>query len=134
MIKGGVRDFVIDLEHCSMMDSTFLGTLTGAALSLRETCGSTLCVLNANEHNEHLLTTLGLDHILDLDREGTRWADERRQVCAELSRCGEGQAAPCKDEQARQVLDAHETLSKLNAANECRFRDVIQFLKDEAAA
>src|SRR6187399_3323713 len=31
MIEGGKRHFVVDLERCPIMDSTFLGTLTGAA-------------------------------------------------------------------------------------------------------
>lgn len=133
VIAAGTRDFVVDLERCPMMDSTFLGTLTGAALNLRESGGG-LSVLNANDKNVQLLTSLGLDHILDLDVDGTAWAAERRQVCKDLAQC-DGQTAPvCKEEQARQVLQAHQALTAANPDNECRFRDVIQFLEDELAA
>lgn len=134
VIAAGTKDFVVDLECCPMMDSTFLGTLTGAALNLRESGGGGLSILNANERNQHLLTSLGLDHILDLDIEGTSWLIERKQVCKELAQC-EGQTAPiCKEEQALQVLQAHEALTEANADNTCKFQDVIQFLKEELAA
>lgn len=134
VIATGMKDFVVDLELCPMMDSTFLGTLTGAALNLRESGGGGLSVLNANEKNQHLLTSLGLDHILDLDTDGTAWAVERRQVCEELAQC-DGQTAPvCKEEQARQVLQAHQALTEANADNLCKFRDVIRYLEEELGA
>lgn len=134
VIAAGTKDFVVDLERCPMMDSTFLGTLTGAALNLRASGGGGLSVLNANERNQHLLTSLGLDHILDLDVDGTAWAAERKLVCQELAQC-EGQTAPaCKEEQARQVLRAHQALTEANADNVCKFRDVIEFLQEELAA
>ena len=134
VIAEGTKDFVVDLERCPTMDSTFLGTLTGAALNLRESRGGGLSILNANERNQTLLTELGLHHILDLDVEGTAWVTERKKVSAELARC-EGQNNPvCQEEQARQVLEAHEALIEVNAGNECRFRDVIQFLQDDLAS
>ena len=134
VIATGTQEFVVDLERCPMMDSTFLGTLTGAALNLRESGGGGLSILNANARNQHLLTSLGLDHILELDVDGTAWMAERKLVCMELAQC-EGQTAPvCKEEQARQVLRAHQALTAANAENTCKFRDVIQFLEDELAA
>ena len=36
MVKEGNRFFVIDFQHCSSMDSTFLGILVGLALQLRK--------------------------------------------------------------------------------------------------
>jgi anti-sigma B factor antagonist len=134
VIASGTKDFVVDLDRCPMMDSTFLGTLTGAALNLRESGGGGLSVLNANERNQHLLTSLGLDHILELDVDGTAWAVERKLVGKELAQC-DGQTAPvCKEEQAKQVLQAHQALTEANPENACKFRDVIQFLEDELAA
>jgi len=125
----GVKDFVVDLERCPMMDSTFLGMLTGAALNLREAGGGTLSVLNANQRNLQLLTSLGLDHILDLDQDGHLWTEERRQACEALQHCGE--TNECKDAQTEHVLAAHLALAGVSAANECRFHDVIEFLEKE---
>lgn len=134
MMAKGTKNFVVDLERCPMMDSTFLGTLTGAALNLRETGGGRLSILNANQRNQQLLTSLGLDHILDVDREGTAWADERRQACVELSQCDGQPQAECKEQQAQHVLAAHQALAEANPANASRFRDVIQFLQEELEA
>ena len=39
VIRQGMRSLVVDLERCPMMDSTFLGMLTGTALDLREVGG-----------------------------------------------------------------------------------------------
>ena len=36
MVEDGNRFFVIDFQHCSSMDSTFLGILVGLALQLRK--------------------------------------------------------------------------------------------------
>ena len=36
MTNRGYREFVVDLHNCPLMDSTFMGTLTGVALRLRE--------------------------------------------------------------------------------------------------
>lgn len=130
IIAGGTRDLVVDLERCPMMDSTFLGTLTGTALNLLENGGGTLSVLNANPRNQQILTDLGLDHILDLDLEGTAWPAERREACAQLSTCGQ-RGADCKEEQTEHVLDAHRTLADVSHENRGRFRDVIHFLERE---
>lgn len=129
-IDSGVRDFVFDLDRCPMMDSTFLGTLTGVARDLRDCGGGTVTVLNVNARNQQLLSSLGLDHILDVDVDGSAWPDERRQAACELEHC----ASPgpiCKTEQAAHVLEAHQALCEANAANSSRFRDVIEFLEKE---
>lgn len=130
VIKGGMRDVVVDLERCPMMDSTFLGTITGAALRLRENNDGSLNVLNANQRNQHLLTSLGLDHILDLDVSGTAWPEERRQACMQLANCTE-RGASCKEEHTHHVLQAHQTLASLSGVNQGMFHDVIKFLETE---
>ena len=113
------------------MDSTFLGTLTGAALNLRNIDGGgKVSVLNANARNQQLLKSLGLDHILDVDREGTSYPVERKEVSEELGACKEDMGAN-KNEQATHVLEAHEALTMANAQNANRFRDVIEFLEKE---
>ena len=131
MMSRGKRHFVVDLERCPIMDSTFLGTLTGAALHLRETGGSgEVSIVNANARNQQLLASLGLDHILEVDRDGSRHSVERREVNSELS-CIESGMNCGKTEQAEHVLEAHEVLSSVNEQNAGRFRDVIEFLEKE---
>ncbi|GEP45010.1 hypothetical protein BGE01nite_43010 [Brevifollis gellanilyticus] len=126
----GTADLVVDLEHCPMMDSTFLGTLTGTAIHLMEQGKGSLSVLNANPRNQQLLNDLGLDQILHVDVEGTQWPDERKTVCDELACCQE-KGAECKEEQTQLVLNAHRMLSNVSRQNQSRFRDVIHFLEKE---
>ncbi|MBE2284301.1 MAG: STAS domain-containing protein [Prosthecobacter sp.] len=134
VISQGMTQLVVDLERCPMMDSTFLGMLTGTALTLREaSAGGSLSVLNANQRNLQLLTSLGLDHILELDRDGKMWASERREACHALQNCGES-SAECRETQTQHVLSAHQALAGLSPANECRFHDVIEFLEKELEA
>lgn len=129
-MAGGVRNLVVDLERCPMMDSTFLGMLTGAALNLREKSEGSLSVLNANQRNLQLLSDLGLDHIMEVDTQGTSWPQEREIACAQLATCGE-KGASCKLEQTQHVLHAHQMLSEMSTTNSGRFRDVIHFLEKE---
>lgn len=131
-IEQGQRHFVVDLERCPMMDSTFLGTLTGAALSLREHAGASLSVLNANDRNEQLLESLGLDHLLEVDRDGTSWPSERKTAAGSIARCLEGEEAMMED-QTEHVLKAHQALADVSDDNACRFKDVIEFLEKELA-
>ena len=132
MTSAGVRAIVVDLERCPIMDSTFLGTLTGAAVQLRDVGGS-LSVLNANPRNLQLMTSLGLDFIFEVDAAGEKWQAQRREVAAHLNRCEEAQGATRQD-QAEHVLDAHRMLAGLSEDNQCRFQDVIDFLEKEVAA
>ena len=67
MVNRGFRDFVVDLAACPVMDSTFMGTLTGIAFRLRELGHGGLHVINSNERNTNLLEGLGLDQILSLE-------------------------------------------------------------------
>ncbi len=125
----GIRQFVVDLERCPIMDSTFLGTLTGAAVNLRD-LGGTVSLLNANPRNLQLVRSLGLDFILEVDADGSRWQEERRRVSALLDQCAE--AAPVsRAEQTGHVLEAHQALAGLSEDNQCRFQDVIEFLEKE---
>ena len=132
VLERGMRSFAVDLERCPTMDSTFLGTLTGVALELKQVGGGSLTVLNANARNQQLLNSLGLNHILEVDTAGEAWKEERRMAAAALAEC-EQAASLCKSEQAEHVLEAHQALTRANAENECRFRDVIEFLEREVS-
>ena len=67
MINRGFREFAIDLKNCTVMDSTFMGTLAGVALRLRELGQGNLRVTNLNERNSDLLSNLGLDQLFIIE-------------------------------------------------------------------
>ena len=78
MVNRGFREFVIDLKSCTVMDSTFMGTMAGIALRLREIGQGQLRVVQLNERNRDLLANLGLDQLFTMDeRAGAEGAPPR---------------------------------------------------------
>ncbi|GAB4166914.1 MAG: hypothetical protein Fur0032_04570 [Terrimicrobiaceae bacterium] len=126
MVVRGYRDFVVDLANCELMDSTFMGTLAGAALRLRELGEGVLAVVNANPRNKDLLVGLGLDQLFDVhsDHGG-------REFLLEEANLVPAKAGSSGLDQKEAVLEAHEALATADAANASRFRDVIDFLRQE---
>jgi anti-sigma B factor antagonist len=112
MTNRGYREFVVDLRNCPLMDSTFMGTLTGVALRLRELGQGNLKIVNLNDRNRDLLTNLGLDQLMTLD----------------------GAARPNladKHARAETMLEAHQDLVQANPANEAKFKDVLEYLRQD---
>jgi anti-anti-sigma factor len=134
MIEKGEARLVIDLEDCPVMDSTFMGTLTGISRRLRVIEGGELEVINANERNRELIESLGLDFILTLDTDGTTWQPERVAISRQF-RAAAVELEPeelTKEQRAEFILEAHENLTEANPENIPRFEDVICYLRQEA--
>lgn len=124
--EGALR-FVIDLENCGGMDSTFIGTMTGIALKVAGKDGE-VGLANANARTIQLIRSLGLDAIFHIDESGQSWEEERKLVASGLM---EATDSSCKQEKAEVSLEAHEALGEANAENIPRFRDVIDFLRKD---
>ena len=67
LLKDGVNRFVVDLDACSYLDSTFLGILLGLGLQLKNAGNGLLHILNASPRNLELLKNLGLDRLIHVD-------------------------------------------------------------------
>jgi len=111
------------------MDSTFMGTLAGISLRLRQVTGGSLDILNPGERNLQSLRELGLDHILSVDCNGSLWTRERQMLNEIVTE--PVQASPA-DERARHatMTEAHEMLCQVNSENIPRFRDVLELLRE----
>lgn len=127
MIQRGFRDFVVDLQACEQMDSTFMGTLAGVALRLRELGQGALKAINVNERNADLLSNLGLDQLFTVQLA----ADGIVEPAPEDVRLKEAAKGPAGTEE---VFAAHETLAELSPANAVKFKDVLEFLHNELNA
>lgn len=130
LARGHVR-FVIDLLGCPLMDSTFMGTLAGIALKLHGVQDGGVEVVNLNDRTRSLLSNLGLDQILRL-RAGDAGV-------AGPSECPEGTCvlplgANDKLAQARTMLAAHEAVVEANPQNAVKFKDVLEYLRQDLAA
>lgn len=127
----GLRQFVVDLENCPTLDSTFMGTMAALVFSLQhETPPGLLEVINATGRTRETLGNLGLDCLFSVDDEGATWVPERAEVARNLAK-----PAPPVDLTRRQrtemVMEAHEALVEANEANYSQFRDVLDFLRVE---
>ena len=122
MTRRGHRDFIVDLATCELMDSTFLGTLTGIALGLPD--GGKLTVIRANERNRGVMQNLGLDRIFAV-LESTPVAAPGRLEDAETN--------PPQTARREAIVQAHENLAAVNPENAIRFKDVLDFLQQKSS-
>ena len=123
LVGQGRTRFVMDFNHCTSMDSTFLGVLAGAALQLRKqaTPGS-LVLCRLGERNLELVRNLGLHRLLTVDTKTSGVNSSALSALPYLPAQGEL-------ESARMVLAAHENLVAADPTNQAKFQDVLSFLK-----
>ncbi len=146
LLKEGVHRFVVDLEACSYLDSTFLGILLGLGLKLKEGGNGLLHILNASPRNLELLKNLGLDRLINIDAadagvaprsvtpaspgvNGSGLRDDAKAIekTAEEMAC----PVPTRQEAAPTILEAHEALMEFDARNVPKFKDVVEFLRED---
>ena len=133
-LEEGCRQFVIDLEDCNGIDSTFIGILYRAAAGLAEMGEEgQLQVINPGERNHRSITKLGLDHLIKIDGSGEGWQRERELVRQNLGNpIKEDPLEKC--DHTQMILDAHEALIAANEENRNRFCDVVEFLRQDLEA
>jgi anti-anti-sigma regulatory factor len=129
MVNRGHREFVVDLRNCPVMDSTFMGTLAMIALRLREIGQGSLHVINLNERNHDLLSNLGLDQLFSMDACGVK--DGSRDASAALPSSLQPAATGDRSVQAETMLEAHEALVEADPENLTKFKDVLEYLKQD---
>ena len=127
MVNRGYREFVIDLENCAMMDSTFMGTLAAVALRLRELGKGHLHVVHCGDRSRELLSGLGLDQIFEIRSNGAVIPPE----CQEMKENARDGAEAKKRETTETMLEAHEALCQAAPENVSRFKDVLEYLKQD---
>ena len=127
MLDRGYREFVVDLADCAMMDSTFMGTMASVALRLKELGRGHLHIVHCGNRSQDLLSGLGLDQIFDIHTNGARAPE-----CGALEPAPAGNSPePRKQEQAETMLEAHEALCEASPENLFRFKDVLDFLRQD---
>ena len=127
MLDRGYREFVMDLADCAMMDSTFMGTMASVALRLKELGRGHLHVIHCGNRSWELLSGLGLDQIFDIHADGTAAAPE----CQALERASDGSRQERKQQQTQTMVEAHDALCEAAPENIFRFKDVLEYLKQD---
>ena len=122
----GYRRFIIDLSDCLLMDSTFLGVLTGFGLKMPPAGPDQNGVelFNANARVAELFENLGVARLFKMTS-GTLPLPEDVKTSTPES------ANPSHEVITRTCLEAHQTLAAMNSENAARFKDVTQFLAED---
>jgi anti-anti-sigma factor len=130
-MEASCRDLVLDLSECLGMDSTFMGVLAGLAFRFKEQGLGDVCLVNLNEANHEVLTTIGLDRVFRTYLE-TGTPEAYRAV---FDNWAGQEAMPQTPETRRQttetMLEAHEDLVKAAPNSLPEFKDVITYLRDD---
>ncbi len=114
---GGLK---IDLEECTWMDSTFMGMLAMLGLNAKKK-NVPAEIWNASEQNEKLLCGLGLQKVFAFQNGEFGDAADSAAVSN----------ATTAESNARNVLDAHQTLMDIDEGNVQKFEKVVEFVKKD---
>ncbi|MGD0349644.1 MAG: STAS domain-containing protein [Verrucomicrobiota bacterium] len=122
----GYRRFMIDLSECVLMDSTFLGVLTGFGLKMPPASSDQngIELFNANTRVAELFENLGVARLFKMTNGTLQLPDDVKTSIPEP-------ANPSHEEITRTCLEAHQTLAAMNSENAARFKDVTQFLAED---
>ncbi len=129
-IADGGRLIVIDMETCSGIDSTFMGTLAGLARRVMPNDGA-VQITAPSERCLAALESLGLDALLEIEPPTAPWRGKVAQIRSALSSDANPDITLNAKDQTKHVLDSHLTLSELSEENEEKFRNVTDCLKEE---
>lgn len=132
-IATGERCLVVDLEACSGMDSTFMGTLAGLATRLSAQDGGILQIAGASNRNRHSLEDLGLDFLIQIEPEAAAWRGDIQSIRSQL-KSSVPNHSPNSLQKAMHVLEAHQVLSAANDKNLQSFANVVTLLESEVEA
>jgi len=127
MAEDGYWKFLFDLEGCRGMDSTFIGTILGIALTVKHKKDGWVCIANADRTCAALLTTLGVSEFVrasdGLEITGTIETEELVE-----------KGPPGKEQYLGLIKKAHKNLIKIDRRNRKRFGNFLSALEREMSA
>jgi len=130
-VKRRCSRFVVDLEACTAMDSTFMGVLAGLAFKMQRAGQGEIYLVNLSTRLQSLLTTLGLDRVMRINLEGSTPSEflDSLEMASDFDETD--QESETRRDRAETMLDAHEALVDVSAENLPKFKDVLAFLRED---
>jgi anti-anti-sigma regulatory factor len=128
LAQKGYSHFIIDLADCVLMDSTFLGVLSGFGIKLNPNGAPVergIELHNSSTRVSELLENLGAAHLFNMTSGPLQLPSEVQDSCTPVP------LNPSHEEITRTSLEAHQTLMSMNPENVARFKDVAQFLAED---
>ncbi len=126
-VATGRHTVVVDLEECTGMDSTFMGTLAGIAKRLRKFSDGALQVTGASEKCRNSLEDLGLSMLMQIEPKAPIWKDDLVCVRSSLQECSLNTVV----DSTQHVFDAHKQLCEAYEGNDEKFSTVLDVLEAE---
>lgn len=123
LMAKGFKDFVLCLEDCPYMDSTFLGVIVGISLRLKENFGSKLKLTGINKYNLNLIKALEVIHLFDASPKKTSFTAKRKTL--------EKKKDVSILQKAQHIKKAHYNLMKVSPVCQMQFIDIQELLSKE---
>lgn len=132
-LSAAVPFLVVDMADCTTLDSTFMGAIAAVGLATRPPAPTRAVFLNLAPSTRALLKGLGVDRIVRIIAPDALppGLGDLSGLAADLRPVESGPAT--QRETAAMMYDAHETLTRVHPDNLRKFKDVLAFLKAEAA-
>ncbi|MFH0953413.1 MAG: STAS domain-containing protein [Verrucomicrobiota bacterium] len=130
-IDRGCRRLVLDMADCVGMDSTFMGVLAGLANRLKQKSDGTIVLVNLSPRTRGLLSTLGLDLVIEPYMTGAMPEDLRPMLSQGRDLTALDTREMSQRATAETMLEAHENLVRLSPENLPKFKDVLTFLRED---
>lgn len=124
LLARGYDRYVIDLEHCETMDSTFMGVLVGITLYDGAAETPRVMVVNAQGLAARQLNSLGIAHLLQVKSDWVELPGD-----ADFERIEERQFDPRR--RLEMIEMAHRNLIEVNDRNEVIFGPLLANLTAE---
>jgi anti-sigma B factor antagonist len=125
--QKGFNHFIIEVGECVLMDSTFLGVLSGFGMKLNPKGAPAergIELHNPTTRVSELLENLGAAHLFKTTNGPLKLPEDMKPCIPESTN-------PTHEEITRTSLEAHQTLMSMNPENVARFKDVAQFLAED---
>lgn len=123
-LAEGKEDFVLDLEGCDGMDSTFMGMIAGLGMNFQRSGKASLTVVGASQKNLASLKELGLHHIVKINPGDGVWVGKLGEARSGLTKLN---VADETDKESH-ILKCHEDLCVADDSNLNRFKTVLDML------
>jgi anti-anti-sigma factor len=132
VLDQGCKHMVVDLAMCIGMDSTFMGVLAGLAMRITRQGGGRMLLAGICPEVAARLSALGIDRVMDV--QGRSAMDDmtlRGEAVPGLRGLDTSAAASDRRLNVETSLAAHEDLAGLCPENGLKFKDVLEFLKED---
>ena len=115
-LSKGVQQLVLDLEHCSGVDSTFMGLILSLSNRLREEFDGAagIVLVNVDDHAQRQLSSVGVDAFVTIRPGETRLPPALKLTAVD--------AVDSSDrERLKLMVRAHKELVAADARNRAKF-------------